>query len=246
MQYPAMALSTPGLDRNAEMQRQPLGTFSALRRPSPVATQYKRQSEMYGMALRTLSRAARRGDAGAAMDAIKVRDQANAAGFTPGGIQRNEDVQGNIASREQDYQIGSQDLERKATLDRRSGGMSLSRDTEGTGLTPDSPKSSSNGGEWVDVGGGNGSGRGTPISRSGMSMEAQDQFAKRESSLSGAFGSGAQKVALSRKDRYDLDGELGAAKSPEEIAALKERGTKLGISSTAFDRRAKWWDSNRV
>ena len=52
----------PRLDRLAEMQRQPLGTFSALRRPSPVASQYKRQAEMYGQALRTLSRAARRGE----------------------------------------------------------------------------------------------------------------------------------------------------------------------------------------
>jgi hypothetical protein len=215
-----MALYTPGLDRNAEMQRQPIGTFSALRRPSPVATQYKRQSEMYGQALRALSRAARRGDAGAAIDAIKVRDQANNAGFTPSGIQRNEDVQGNIASREQDYLLGSEDMERKDALSRRPGSMSLSRDA----VNPAS----------------------APLSRPSGSMEAQRQFKQREDTLSGALGAEAQKVGLTRKDRYGLDAELGAAKSPDQVAALKERGAGLGISSRAFDRRAKWWDSNRA
>jgi len=131
----AMAISTPGLDRLAEMQRQPLGTFSALRRPSPVATQYKRQSEMYGQALRNLSRAARRGDAGAAIDAIKYRDQANEDGFMPGGIRRSEDVPGAIRGREIDRERMTQDLERKDALSRRPGSVSLSRDTVNPGAT---------------------------------------------------------------------------------------------------------------
>lgn len=134
-----MAILTPGLDRLAAMQRQPFTPFSAMRRSSPVATQYKRQSEMYGQALRTLSRAARRGDAEAAIDAIGLRDTANADGYTPGGIQTFDENQGNIAGREQKYQTGAQDLERKATLDRRSGGIRMSPENRGMPVAAPTP-----------------------------------------------------------------------------------------------------------
>lgn len=161
---------TPRLDRLDAMQRQPLGTFSPLRRPSPVATQYKRQAEMYGQALRTLSRAARRGDAGAAMDAIKVRDQANQSGFSPGGIQRSEDFQTNVAAREQSLMRQNADMGTANTLDRRNAATALGRAdavnpnatvgagrgtaikrAAGTGRTATDPKAASNGKEWVDV-----------------------------------------------------------------------------------------------
>jgi len=117
----------PRLDRLAAMQQNPIGTFSSLRRPSPVATQYKRQSEMYGQALRNLSRAARQGDSRAAIAALDIRDDANQKGFTPGGIQRQENVQANIADREQSLMQRTADLGRVNTLDRRNGG-SLGRD----------------------------------------------------------------------------------------------------------------------
>lgn len=48
--------------------------------------QYRRQEEAYGRALRQLRRASRRGDTGAALQEIAVRDQAMQQGFTPGGI----------------------------------------------------------------------------------------------------------------------------------------------------------------
>ena len=53
--------------------------------------QYRRQSEAYGRALRQLRRRGRRGDTGAVLDEIAVRDQANRAGFSPGGIRSQED-----------------------------------------------------------------------------------------------------------------------------------------------------------
>lgn len=52
-----------------------------------AGSQYRRKAESYGQALRVLNREARRGDPGSAMAAIKVRNEANAAGFSPGGIQ---------------------------------------------------------------------------------------------------------------------------------------------------------------
>lgn len=48
--------------------------------------QYRRQEEAYGTALRQLRRAARRGDTGAALQEIAVRERAMGQGFTPGGI----------------------------------------------------------------------------------------------------------------------------------------------------------------
>lgn len=92
-----MALT--GLQRYDEMQRRPFGTNTALSSgslygaPSAAQTdanQFRRQGQAYGQALRALNRSARRGDARAALKAIEVRDQANASGFSPGGITNRE------------------------------------------------------------------------------------------------------------------------------------------------------------
>jgi len=48
------------------------------------------------------------------------------------------------------------------------------------------------------------------------------------------------------KYRQTLDTALKEAKTPEEVAALKERGARYGgVSPEAFDRRAEWWNRNR-
>jgi hypothetical protein len=47
------------------------------------------------------------------------------------------------------------------------------------------------------------------------------------------------------KYRQTLDAALGQAQTPEQIAALKARGTRYGVPAEAFDRRAKWWETNR-
>lgn len=234
-----MALSnydTPGLSRLGDMQRAPLGQFSALRRSSPVASQYKRQAEMYGQALRTLSRAARRGDAGAAMDAIKVRNQANDEGFTPGGIGRSEDFQGNVAAREQSMLQRNEDLGGQNRLDRgfmggRERGVPLSRDVAGPSGPVRMPTRNS---AALDIlegaqGGYEQLGRGREAAES-LGVQDPDSILQGNRNL---------------KYRQTLDSALGEAKSPEEIAALRERGTKQGISPKAFDRRVKWWESNR-
>lgn len=233
----------PGLARNAEMQKHPLGTFSALRRPSPVATQYKRQSEMYGQALRTLTRAARRGDAGAAIEAIKYRDQANADGYSPGGISRSEDTQGNIASREQrmvqeDAIAQKENQFNMGELDRRLGG-------QGATTAPMSRPEMSGPPSYLKP-----SRTSAALDMLEGAMDYKDN-GQLEQGRRTATDLGVQNPDSilfkggNLKYRQTLDTALGQAKTPEEIAALKARGTKFGISPQAFDRRANWWDSNR-
>jgi hypothetical protein len=45
--------------------------------------------------------------------------------------------------------------------------------------------------------------------------------------------------------RRTLDMALGQARSPGEVAALRERGQRFGVDPAAFDRRAQWWDHRR-
>jgi hypothetical protein len=51
--------------------------------------QYRQLENAYGRALRILNHAARRGDAGAALQAINVRSKAMDEGFAPGGIRQS-------------------------------------------------------------------------------------------------------------------------------------------------------------
>ena len=274
------------LDRLDAMQRQPMGSIAtSMKQPSPVASQYKRQAAMYGQALRTLSRAARRGGNGrgekgqrqaamaaeAGMKAIELRDKANANGFSPGGIQRYGDVQGNIASRERDYTEGAQDLESKMRLERDYGNSVLSRGTPP--MRPDAETMEARHTLLMRPDAKTMEARHTPLMRpDAKTMEARHTSTRISAALDMLEGSNslaqggigqlnrgreaARSLGVDDPDsilsgdrnlkyRQTLDMALGKATSPEEIAALKERGTKFGISPKAFDRRAKWWDSNR-
>ena len=226
----------PGLDRYDAMQRMPFGTFTAMNRPNPVATQYKRQSEMYGQALRNLSRAARRGDLNAGQEAIKLREQANASEFAPGGISRAEDFQGNVARRAQTMEQETADLATKSELDRRNADMTLGR-TPMTEQPVAAPTRISAGLDMLE-------GR---LGGDGTGPEVAQFDRGRETALTLGVKNPENILAGDTKLKYrrTLDTALGQAKTPEEVAALKERGTKFGISPSAFDRRAKWWDSNR-
>jgi len=85
---------------------------------------YRRQAEAYDRGVRQLRRASRRGDTGAALKEISLRDKANAARYTPGGIRDRQEFQsglaGSIARREQmetdrrrDEEFRRKDTERK-------------------------------------------------------------------------------------------------------------------------------------
>lgn len=92
------------LDRYDEIQRRPLGSNTALSAGNTnnlggvAGSQFRRQEAAYGQALRTLNRAARRGDARAGLQALEVRKEAMGAGFAPGGIRRSESANAGIRS----------------------------------------------------------------------------------------------------------------------------------------------------
>lgn len=98
------------LDRYDEIQRRPFGTNTALSNGNQngvggsAGNQFRSQNSAYGQALRILNRQARRGDARSALSAIAVRNQANAEGYSPGGItnvaEQDAGVQGRIGALE--------------------------------------------------------------------------------------------------------------------------------------------------
>lgn len=114
-----------GLDRFAALQAAPFGTSSSVRRPGATAvggsagSLYRKQAEDYNMATRLLRRQARRGDAGSALDLIKVREDAANAGFNPGGIRRKEEFDADIAGSIQSRARGAADRATAADLMRR-------------------------------------------------------------------------------------------------------------------------------
>jgi hypothetical protein len=93
------------LDR---ITQRPFGQNTALARPVGgygAGDQYRQQAALYGRALRHLNWAGRHGDVSADIAAIGLRDKANAAGYTPGGLmhddERNASVAGKIATQGQ-------------------------------------------------------------------------------------------------------------------------------------------------
>jgi hypothetical protein len=188
-----------GLDQLDAMQRAPLGTYSALRRPSPTASQYKRQASLYGQALRTLTRAARRGDANAALKAIDVGNDAMSRGFSPGGIRDAEGFKAEAGQFEADMAQGAADMGQKERLDRRFAGSTLSREPVNPNATP-------------------GAGYGTPVKGSredwiegdrtlGSTTTATpltEEQKRRKLTLDGAFGSGARDNLLRREQRRSV------------------------------------------
>lgn len=86
------ALNTPGLNRWERMQSRPFGTNTNMSAPTPAQTDYKRQAQDYGQALRNLRRAGRRGDAQASLEAVNVANKARGEGIQGvQGIRRAED-----------------------------------------------------------------------------------------------------------------------------------------------------------
>ncbi len=114
-----------GLDRLAALQRNPFGMSSSVRAPGAnrvagsAGANYRRQAEDYNTAMRLLRRQARRGDAGSALDAIRLRQDANERGFTPGGIRRKDEFDASAAGAIQAQERGAADRERAAMLLRR-------------------------------------------------------------------------------------------------------------------------------
>lgn len=237
-----------GLDRLAALQNSRFGTSSSVRRPGAgdlggaAGSQYRKQAEDYNVAMRLLRRQARRGDAGSALDAVRLREQANDAGFAPGGIRRKEEFDasatGSIRARER----GAEDREMATDLMRRRAKEQMAEEpaaagigvapAEGIGATvqPESRTSAA-----LDLLGGSLAGDDAAVQRgndSAMRLGVSDP---------GAILRGDRKLAF----RKTLDSALGKARSPAEVAMLKSRAGQGGVDAAAFDRRANWWEKNR-
>lgn len=233
------------LDQYDQMQNRPFGTNTALSRQNAYGvggtdgSQIRKQNSAYGRALRILDRQARRGDARSALAAIDTRREANQMGFSPGGIQRKDELdamtRGNIAAQAQsamDTQAAQETERRRNAFLGNSFGPPAPSGTPAP-ATPAAPKNRLYAG--LDV----------------LEAGQSGNQAQLDTAVAGAqtLGVANPKSILNTGDelkyRKTLDTALGQAKTPEEIAALKARGTRYGVPAEAFDRRAKWWETNR-
>ncbi len=117
--YDALQDTRRGAESSADSD---LGASSPLSKSAyggEVGYQYRRQEESYGRALRQLRRASRRGDTGAALDEIAVRDRAVAAGFTPGGIPSHKAFGAEREATAAAWAAGAKDRVREAAIRRR-------------------------------------------------------------------------------------------------------------------------------
>ncbi len=219
-----------------------------------AGSQIRKQGSAYGRALRILDRQARRGDARSALRAIGVRNQANDEGFSPGGIRRKDEADagvlgqiGAMGQANQDFQQ-AQEVERRRVSGLLGGNPLLQRPNLRTAA--DVQENVTGSPSPTDFGFTAPKNRlyaGLDVLEAGQN-ENQPQL---DAAVAGAqeLGVGNPKSILNSGDplkyRRTLDSALGNAKTPEEIAALKARGTRYGVPAEAFDRRAKWWENKR-
>lgn len=224
-----------GLARLDDLQRKPFGQASRLRDNSQSgSSQYRKKAEDYNTAMRVLRREARRGDSSSALGAIRLRERANADGYSPGGIRKKSefdaDNMGRIRAAEQGAiarESATDALQRKSTED-------LAPDPAETG-SPATVMPESRGLAALDILEGE-KAMDDPTSQRGLDSASRLGVADPTSVLRG------DQNALYRRT---IDSELGKASDPGAVAALRERGTRYGIKPEAFDKRAKWWERNR-
>ena len=167
------------LEKYDALQRSPsLGGNTALAgsvgglsdRPSAAGTQFRRQEQAYGRALRILDRQARRGDADAAMNSIAAREKAMASGYAPGGIR-------SAAEKQADYSEREASMQREIAAREQGAGALGAMAGEAAPVTPTTPV--------------------TPVAP--LSFAEQERIKREESTRSGAFGTGAADK-LKKKD----------------------------------------------
>lgn len=238
-------------DRWTALQSRP-SRWSSLQAKSPLTldppnssvSQLRRQAEDYNIATRLLRRRARRGDANSALGLIKVREDAISQGIQTGGIRNKNEFDAGLLGRVQSVERGAADRERGTDLARRRMDMieaGLDADTAETESRIDPGKEFE---QPLRV---------APESRTSAALDIMEGDRTQDDALAqrGIDSAARQGVkdptSILKGDNYrkTLDMALGQARSPAEIAALRERGQRFGVAPEAFDRRANWWESRR-
>ena len=148
------------LDNYDSMQSRPMGSLAtSMRPPSAAGQMYRRQTEAYGQALRTLRRAGRCGDANASLKEIAVREDAMDRGYQVGGIRRSEEYRAGAGEFERTRGLGAQKIE--DAINRSIEPAAPSYDTDRNNI-PDMIQRPQ---DTVNPNATAGAGRGTPISR---------------------------------------------------------------------------------
>lgn len=223
------------------------GTFTP---PSALGQQYRRQSEDYSRALRLLRQNSRIGGpqgANAAMNLIKLRQDAVQQGFAPTGIRSAEDYKGAAGAFEQSYLQAAQAREGALSgMQQPQAGQA----PQGQTVAPQQPVSPQMrlGGPPKDrlysaldvLEGKNQMARDRDM---GDYLQGRDRLAQGTQAAQQLGVPQTQIDALGGNDpqlkyRQLLDQALSEAKTPEEINALRERGIASGIKPEDFDRRA--------
>jgi hypothetical protein len=238
-------------DRWTALQSRP-SRWSSLQAKSPLTTdppnssvsQLRRQAEDYNIATRLLRRRARRGDEQSALGLIKVREDAINQGIQTGGIRNKGEFDAGLLGRVRSMERGAADMERGAGLARRRMDMieaGLDAETAGTEELVDPRKEFE---QPLRV---------TPESRTTAALDimegdmAQDDALTQRGIDSAARQGVKDPTSILKGNNYrrTLDMALGSARTPAEVAALRERGQRFGVAPEAFDKRVNWWEARR-
>lgn len=252
---------TPRLDDWKRMQDRPLGSSSSLAPQSGVQNQYQQQAQGYDRAMRLLNRAARKGDANAALGAVKLGEQSFERGYgVSGGIRSHEQEQGAASNFENI--TNARTAQREAMLNQGAGAQPgqtvqntrplselVSGEVSARGTV--NPNSTPIGGDQqrdryrsaLDLLEGN-------RRMQGGQADPEDLYGRGVAAARAQGVSPDQMLDLTKGDanlkfRQTLDQALGQASSPEEIDDLRQRASRMGVASEAFDRRKNWWEKNR-
>jgi hypothetical protein len=213
-----------------------------------AGSQFRKQESGYARALRILDRQARRGDANSALKAIGVREQANDQGYSPGGVRNKAEADAGILGR-------INQMERGVAARNQAIGYTGQVAADASAANPDAGVTAQN----MDFDAGftgppkpTRVGAALDILEGGQTYDQTGDPNQIQTGIQTAQSLGVQNPTgilqgdSRLKYRQTLDQALGAAKSPQEIDILRQRGERFGVPVESFNRRAKWWETNRI
>lgn len=203
-----------------------------------TGSQLRRLQEDYNQATRLLRRQARRGNARSALDLIKLREEATEKGIQTGGIRNKEAYDAGILDRVDQMNRGADERAKATELTRQQAEEERQRIDGGS--NPETPVTDPR--TESDVFGrmrGGLSGMATGLAgKAALGIAPQDLTLGATPALGAAPEIGTQDSA---ELSLGIDGGLGTARTPQEIALLRQRRA----TSADLARKPNWWERNR-